>query len=82
MHWSAYVAAECGVCRARSGIADSDGVPNQAELRRRFDSVVGGWKIRPYPTPRAIANTYVIATIEFPEAAGLNSLGFALDQET
>jgi hypothetical protein len=57
-------------------------VPNQAELRRRFDSVVGGLKIRPYPTPRAIANTYEIATIEFPEAAGLNSLGFALDQET
>ena len=47
---------------------------DQAELRRRFDSVVGGLKIRPYPTPRAIANTYEIATIEFPEACGLNPL--------
>lgn len=45
-----------------------------AELRRRFDSVVGGLKIRPYPTPQAIANTYEIATIEFPNAAGLNPL--------
>jgi hypothetical protein len=47
---------------------------DQAELRRRFDSVVGGLKIRPYPTPQAIANTYEIATIEFTEAAGLNPL--------
>jgi hypothetical protein len=47
---------------------------DQAELRRRFDSVVGGLKIRPYPTPQAIANTYEIATIEFPQAAGLNPL--------
>lgn len=47
---------------------------DQAELRRRFDSVVGGLKIRPYPAPQAIANTYEIATIEFPEAAGLNPL--------
>jgi hypothetical protein len=46
----------------------------QAELRRRFDSVIGGLKIRPYPTPQAIANTYEIATIEFPQAAGLNPL--------
>jgi hypothetical protein len=47
---------------------------DQAKLRRRFDSVVGGLNIRPYPTPQAIANTYEIATIEFPEAAGLNPL--------
>ena len=47
---------------------------DQAELRRRFDSVIGGLKIRPYPTPQAIANTYEIATIEFPQAAGLNPL--------
>jgi hypothetical protein len=44
------------------------------ELKRRFDTVVSGLKIRPYPTPKAIANTYEIATIEFPEAAGLNPL--------
>lgn len=47
---------------------------DQAELRRRFDSVVSGLKIRPYPTPRAIANTYEIATIEYPSAKGLNPL--------
>ena len=47
---------------------------DQAELRRRFDSIVSGLKIRPYPTPQAIANTYEIATIEFPQAAGLNPL--------
>ena len=47
---------------------------DQVQLRRRFDSVVGGLKIRPYPTPQAIANTYEIATIEFPQAAGLNPL--------
>ena len=48
---------------------DDDG-----ELKRRFDSVVSGLRVRPYPTPQAIANTYEIATIEFPQAAGLNPL--------
>ena len=47
---------------------------DDVELKRRFDSVVGGLKIRPYPTPQAIANTYEIVTIEFPNAAGLNPL--------
>lgn len=47
---------------------------HDAELKRRFDAVVTGLKIRPYPTPQAIANTYEIATIEFPEAQGLNPL--------
>lgn len=49
-------------------------VDNDAEFKRRFDSVVHGLKIRPYPTPQAIANTYEIATIEYPEAKGLNPL--------
>jgi hypothetical protein len=35
---------------------------------------VCGLKIRPYPTPQAIANTYEIATIEYPRAKGLNPL--------
>jgi hypothetical protein len=47
---------------------------DDAELKRRFDSVVCGLKIRPYPTPQAIANSYEIATIEYPEAKGLNPL--------
>ncbi len=49
-------------------------VSDQTELRRRFDSVVSGLKIRPYPTPQALANTYEIATIEYPGAKGLNPL--------
>jgi hypothetical protein len=47
---------------------------NDIELKRRFGSVVSGLKIRPYPTPQAIANTYEIATIEYPNAKGLNPL--------
>lgn len=47
---------------------------DDAELKRRFDSVVHGLKIRPYPTPQAIANTFEIATIEYPAAKGLNPL--------
>lgn len=49
-------------------------IEDEKELRRRFDSVVSGLKIRPYPTPQAIANTYEIATIEYPDAKGLNPL--------
>jgi len=47
---------------------------HDAELKRRFDSVVTGLKIRPYPSPQAIANTYEIAAIEYPDAQGLNPL--------
>jgi hypothetical protein len=49
-------------------------ISDAAELRRRFDSVASGLKLRPYPTPQAIANTYEIATIEYREAQGLNPL--------
>jgi ABC-type nitrate/sulfonate/bicarbonate transport system substrate-binding protein len=49
-------------------------VDDDVKLKRRFDSVVGGLKIRPYPKPQAIANTYEIATLEYPEAKGLNPL--------
>jgi hypothetical protein len=45
-----------------------------SELKRRFDAVVAGLKVRPYPTPQAIANTYEIAVIEYPDAQGLNPL--------
>jgi ABC-type nitrate/sulfonate/bicarbonate transport system substrate-binding protein len=47
---------------------------DDAELRRRFDSVVSGLKIPPYPTTEAITNTYAIATMEYPGAIGLNPL--------
>jgi len=55
-------------------LKSATGVDNATELKRRVDSVVHGLKIRPYPTPQAIANTYEIATIEYPEAKGLNPL--------
>ncbi|SRR5713226_4610342 len=44
------------------------------ELERQFDSIVKGLKPKPYPTPRAIANSYEIATLEYPGAKGLNPL--------
>jgi hypothetical protein len=43
-------------------------------LRRRFDSVVAGLNLKPYPTPQGVANTYEIATLEYPEAKGINPL--------
>lgn len=49
-------------------------IADDNELKRRFDAVVAGLKIRPYPTPQAIANTYEIAVIEHPDAKGLNPL--------
>lgn len=50
------------------------GLHDDGELKRRFDSVVSGLKIPPYPTPQAITNTYEIAIIEYPAAKGLNPL--------
>ncbi len=52
----------------------SIGVEDGTEIKRRFDSIVKGLKILPYPTLEAIANTYAIATMEYPGAAGLNPL--------
>lgn len=49
-------------------------IDNDGELKRCFDAVVSGLKVRPYPTPQAVANTYEIATLEFPEAKDLNPL--------
>jgi len=49
-------------------------VADDAELKRRFDSIVAGIKPKPYPTPAAVANTYEIATLEYLGAKGLNPL--------
>lgn len=49
-------------------------IESREELERRFDVIAKGLKIRPYPTPEAIAHTYEIATLECPEAKGLNPL--------
>ena len=39
-------------------------------------SLAGGERnqIEPYPTPLAVANTYEIATLEYPQANGINPL--------
>ena len=49
-------------------------IAEDAELKRRFESVVGGIKLKPYPTVRAVANTHEIATLEYPCAKGINPL--------
>ena len=36
--------------------------------------LVNGLKTRPYPTRQAIANTYEIATLEYPRSGGLNPM--------
>jgi len=49
-------------------------IESMEEMERQFDSIVKWLKPKPYPTPRAIANSYEIATIEYPDARGLNPL--------
>ncbi len=49
-------------------------IQDRKELERQFDSIAAGLKIRPYPTPEAIAHTYEIATLEYPGAEGVNPL--------
>jgi hypothetical protein len=49
-------------------------IESREELERQFDSIVRGLKLKPYPAPQALANTYEIATLEYPGAKGLNPL--------
>ncbi|MBI2349854.1 MAG: hypothetical protein HYV05_14525 [Deltaproteobacteria bacterium] len=49
-------------------------IRSMAEMERQFDAIVKGLKPQPYPTPQAIANSYEIATLEYPGAKGLNPL--------
>jgi hypothetical protein len=49
-------------------------IGDKAELERQFDTIVKSLKPKPYPTVQAIANTYEIATVEYPGAAGVNPL--------
>jgi hypothetical protein len=49
-------------------------IESREELERQFDSIVKSLKPRPYPTPQAIANTYEMAVIDYPNAKGLNPL--------
>lgn len=57
-----------GEAKRRTRMDDSN------EFEKRFDSIVQGLKIKPYPTPEAIANTYEIAVLEFPGAKGITPL--------
>jgi hypothetical protein len=49
-------------------------IESRVELERQFDSIVKSLKPKPYPTPQAIANTYEIAVIDYPDAKNLNPL--------
>jgi hypothetical protein len=49
-------------------------VESRKELERQFDAIIQGLKPKPYPAPEAIANSYEIATLEYPRARGLNPL--------
>ena len=49
-------------------------ISERSELERAFDAIVKPLQIKPYPTPRAIANSYEIALAEYPGGEGLNPL--------
>lgn len=49
-------------------------IQSMEEMEKQFDVIVKGLKPKPYPTPQAIANSYEIATMEYPGAEGLNPL--------
>lgn len=49
-------------------------IEDMEELERKLDAIARGLKTKPYPTPQAVANTYEIATLEYPGAKGLNPL--------
>ena len=49
-------------------------IKDTEKLNRQFDSIARGLKTKPYPTPQAVANTFEIATLEYPGAKGLNPL--------
>jgi hypothetical protein len=49
-------------------------ITSPPELERQFDAIANYLKPRLYPTPQAIANTYEIATLEYPGAVDVNPL--------
>jgi len=49
-------------------------ISDRGELQRAFDAIVKPLQMKPYPTPRAVANSYEIATAEYAGAEGLNPL--------
>jgi hypothetical protein len=55
-------------CMQRMRIAD------RQEMRRQFDAIVEGLRVRPYPTPEAVTTTYESAKLEYAGADGINPL--------
>jgi len=49
-------------------------IDDRAELARGLNAIVQPLQMKPYPTPRAIANSYEIALAEYPGGEGLNPL--------
>ena len=49
-------------------------IDDRAELERAFQAIVKPLQIKPYPTARAIANSYEIAMAEYPGGESLNPL--------
>jgi len=49
-------------------------IESREELERQFNAIVKGLKPKPYPTARAIANTYEMAVLDYPDAKALNPL--------
>jgi hypothetical protein len=49
-------------------------ITDRGELERAFNAIVKPLQLKPYPTPRAIANSYEIALAEYPGGEGLNPL--------
>lgn len=49
-------------------------ISDRSELKRAFDAIVKPLQLKPYPTARAIANSYEIAMAEYPGGESLNPL--------
>ncbi|HEY3115368.1 MAG TPA: hypothetical protein VGK54_01365, partial [Chloroflexota bacterium] len=47
---------------------------NRAELERQFECIVAPIKLKPYPTPAGIANSYEIGCDEWPGGKGINPM--------
>lgn len=49
-------------------------IESREGMERQFDAIVKELKPKPYPTPQAIANTYEMAVLDYPDAKDLNPL--------
>jgi hypothetical protein len=49
-------------------------IQNVEEMEKQFDAIAKGLKPKPYPTPQAIANTFEMAVLDYPDAKDMNPL--------